>query len=152
MKIEVSKWIFDSTHSYKIKSLVKCCDEIINSDVVTLVEDYENGDDTDYSVKLRNVNYEYDSYDDTYDDYTTYESIKHCPFCGERIDIEIVEIIDKNEEYLKLTQLRDELWNKYIKTDSIKKSNKLQQEVRELDKKINEIHMNDDLKGEIQEE
>ena len=148
MKIEVSKWVFDDAHSYKIKSLTKCCDEIINSDVVTLVEDYENGDDTDYSVKLREANYEYDSYDDTYDDYTTYESIKHCPFCGERIDIEIVEIIDKNEEYSKLTQLRDELWNKYKKTDSIKKSNKLQQEVRELDRKINEIHMNDDLKGE----
>ena len=148
MKIEVSKWIFDNTHSYKIKSLAKCCDEIINSDVVTLVEDYENGDDTDYSVKLRNVNYEYDSYDDTYDDYTTYESIKYCPFCGERIDIKIVEVIDKNEEYSKLAKLRDELWSKYTKTDSIKKSNKLQQEVRELDKKINEIHINDDLKGE----
>lgn len=149
MKIEVSKWIFDDTCAYKIKSLTKCCDEIINSDVITLANDYENGDDSDYSVKLRDVNYEYDSYDGDYYDYTTYESIQYCPFCGERIDVKIVEIIDKNDEYLELTQTRDELWNKYKKTDSIKKANKLQQEVGELDKKINELHMNDDLKGEI---
>lgn len=149
MKIEVSKWIFDDTCAYKIKSLTKCCDEIINSDVITLANDYENGDDSDYSVKLRDVNYEYDSYDGDYYDYTTYESIQYCPFCGERIDVKIVEIIDKNDEYLELTQTREELWDKYKKTDSIKKSNKLQLEVRELDKKINEIHTNHDLKGEI---
>lgn len=149
MKIEVSKWIFDDTCAYKIKSLTKCCDEIINSDVITLANDYENGDDSDYSVKLRDVNYEYDSYDGDYYDYTTYESIQYCPFCGERIDVKIVEIIDKNDEYLELIQTRDELWSKHMKTDSIKKANKLQLEVRELDKKINEIHTNHDLKGEI---
>lgn len=148
MRIKISKWCFDDTHSYKIKSLTECCDKIMNSNVITLVEDYENGDDSDYSVKLREINYEYDSYDDTYDDYTTYESIKYCPFCGEKIYIEIVEVIDKDKEYSELTQLRDELWNKYKKTDSIKKSNKLQQEVRELDKKINELYMNNDLKGD----
>lgn len=149
MKIEVSKWIFDNTHSYKIKSLTKCCDEIMNSNVITLADDYENDDDTDYSVKLREVNYQYDNYEGDYYDYVTYESIKYCPFCGKRIDIDIVEILDKNEKYLPLKKTRDELWNKYKKTDSIKKSNKLQQEVRELDEKINEMHMNDDLKGEI---
>ena len=147
MKIEVSKWIFGGTCSYKIKSLTKCCDEIINSNVITLAYDYENDDDSDYSVKLRENHTEYDSYDHSYDDYTTYESIKYCPFCGEKINIKIVEVIDKNDEYLELTQTRDELWDKYKKTDSIKKANKLQLEVRELDRKINEIHTNHDLKG-----
>lgn len=148
MNIKVEKWEFDGERSYKILELTKCCDKITKSNVITLRDEYENDDDLDYSVKLRDVNYEYDNYDRDYYDYTTYESIQYCPFCGEKIDIEIVNTIDKTEEYLELKQDRSELWEKCRKTDSKKKESQLREEIYELDRKINEFHINDNFKEE----
>lgn len=150
MNIKVEKWEFDGERLYKILELTKCCDKITKSNVITLRDEYENDDDLDYSVKLRDVNYEYDSYDRDYYDYTTYESIQYCPFCGEKIDIEIVNTIDKTEEYLELKQDRSELWEKCRKTDSKKKESQLREEIYELDRKINEFHINDNFKEEEQ--
>ena len=144
MNIKVEKWEFDGKKSYRIVELTKCCNKITESNVVILTDDYENGDDTDYSVKLMETQIVYD-YDDCYETYL-YEHINFCPFCGEKIDIEVVKIVDKTEEYLSLKTQRDELWKKVMKTDSKKKEAKLREQIYELDRKINELHINDNFK------
>lgn len=143
MKIQVEKWTFDGEKSYKIVQGEKCCDKILSSQVIVLNDDYENGDDTDYSVKLENYSVEWD-YDGEQEIYT-YEPIKYCPFCGGKIEIKITNTIDKTEEYLELNNKREELWNKAIRTDSMKKSKKLREEVYALDKIVNELYYSDGL-------
>ena len=149
MNIKVEKWEFDGERSYKILELTKCCDKITKSNVVTLTEDYENGNDTDYSVKLADMRIQWVDFDD-WDEYYTYERINFCPFCGEKIDIEIVNTIDKTEEYLELKLQRDGFWAKANKTDSRKREATLREQAYELDKKINEFHINDNFKEEEQ--
>lgn len=143
MKIQVEKWIFDGERSYKIIQAEKCCDKILNSQVVVLNDEYENGDDTDYSVKLQKYEHYWD-YEDEIEDYT-YEPIKYCPFCGEEIEIEIVNTVDKNEEYPELKNKRKELWDKYKNTDSIKELQSLKPIINSLDKEINEMYECDGL-------
>ena len=143
MKIQVEKWTFDGEKSYKIIQAEKCCDKILNSEVIVLNDDYENGDDSDYGVKLEKYEHYWD-YEDEINQYT-YEPIKYCPYCGEKIEISIVNTIDKTKEYLELIKRREELWNKAIKTDSRKKSDKLREESYALDKVINELYYSDGL-------
>lgn len=143
MHIKVEKWEFDGERTYKIIGLTKCCDEITNSDVITIRNEYENDDDTDYSVKLiDNLNF----YDDDWS--CIYKHINFCPFCGERINIEIVNTVDKTEEYLELEQARKELWDKCRNTDSKRETSQLQNQIYELDRKINELHSDDIFKEE----
>lgn len=149
MKVIIKKWIFDDTCSYKVKSIKKCCDKILNNNLIDLVYDYDNEDDTDYSVKLIDRRYEYDVYDKGYYDITNYENIDYCPFCGEKIEIEIGSVINKNKEYCELKNQRSSLYDKCNKTDSIRERDLLRERVRELDNKIDEFHKNSDLKGEI---
>lgn len=143
MDIKVEKWKFDDTKSYKILELKKCCDEIINSNTITLCDDYNEGSDADYSVKLSQYHCEH-SYEDYFDHYT-YENIKYCPFCGEKINIEIVSVINKDNCYIELSNKRDSVWSKINKTDSKKKESLLRNELMELDNKINQLYVNDDL-------
>lgn len=147
MNIKVEKWEFDGERSYKILELTKCCDKITKSNVVTLTEDYESGDDTDYSVKLADMRVQWFDFDD-WDEYYLYEKISYCPFCGEKINIEIINTIDKTEEYLELKLQRDGFWAKANKTDSRKREARLREQTYELDKKINEMHINDNFKEE----
>ncbi len=143
MDVKIEKWEFDEKKSYKILKLTKCCDKIIMSDSVDLIYDYENDDDYDYSVKLidRKVFHDYDDWDEV----CIYEHIEFCPFCGEKINIEITNTVDKTEEYLSLKTQRDELWKKVIKTDSKKKELISRKQVYELDRKIDEFYANDSL-------
>ena len=143
MKIKVEKWTFDASRSYRIVQSEKCCDKILNSEVIVLNDDYENGDDSDYGVKLERYEHYWD-YEDEINQYT-YEPIKYCPYCGEKIEINIVNTIDKTEEYLELIKRREELWNKAIKTDSRKKSERFREESYALDKVINELYYSDGL-------
>ena len=141
MKIKVEKWTFDGSKSYRIVQAEKCCDEILNSETVVLNYEYENDDDTDYCVKLVKGEWEY--YSENYD--YTYEKIKYCPFCGSKIEIEIVNTVDKTEEYFELKEKRKTLWSKCNKTDSKRESEELRIEVGILDSKINAMYNNDGL-------
>ena len=96
MNIKVEKWEFDGERSYKILELTKCCDKITKSNVITLRDEYENDDDLDYSVKLRDVNYEYDSYDRDYYDYTR----GHLPNAINIPTNQVVDRINQIQQYL----------------------------------------------------
>lgn len=156
MKIRAEKWFITGKMeytSYKIVSIKKCCDELINSENISLNKafnehscyDYDSSEG-DYSVKLTRCEY---------DDETGYEflheKINYCPFCGSRINIEIINTIDKTEEFNTLEKQRDELWNKCCKIDSKKKASELHQQVEALDIKINDMLSSDDFeKGECE--
>ena len=160
MKIKVEKWITDEYDnvSYKIKEIHKCCDKLINSKNISANAEYcedehYTGDNTyedcSYSVKLVRKEEEGIPWEDYTETRFYYEKIGFCPFCGEKIEIEISdEVIDKQEEITQLEKEREETWDKCRKTDSKKKEQELQKRVRQLDNKINEIHMNDDFTKE----
>lgn len=149
MEIKVEKWIVDGNVSYKILSIDKCCDKLINSKNTTInngldeFNNYYDEDQDSYSVKIARDEYDYDGWNDTY-----YEAINYCPWCGSRIEIEVINVIDKTEEYLSLRKERDTLWEKCRKTDSKKQENELEQQVRELDKKSNGMYISDDFTKE----
>lgn len=155
MKIKVEKWITDEygDTSYKIKEIHKCCDKLINSKNITINNEYCENEiycgDNSYSVKLvreveESIPWEHDTETRHY-----YGKIDFCPFCGEKIEIEISdEVIDKQEEIELLEKEREDAWNKCRKTDSKKEEYELQQKVHELDNKINSIYMNDDFTKE----
>ncbi len=144
MKISVEKWTIDENVFYKTLKIEKCCDRVITSENITLNNEYcENdtySDDNEYAVKLVRNEHEYDGYDETY-----YEKIDYCPFCGEKIEIDIVNTVDKTEEYKTLREERDLLWKKCCKTDSKKTEYKLRNQVRDLDLKINKMLQSDDF-------
>ena len=75
-------------------------------------------------------------WDDEYEE-DTYYKINYCPFCGEPIEISVVGEEDIDECYKVLSKQRDELWKKYKRTDSKKKSEELRKQVQELDDQIN---------------
>lgn len=152
MKIKVEKWIvnedaYNYQEIYKIKSIEKCCNKILHSKNIDINNEYCEDDvyedDNKYGVKLVRHEEETFSWEDWTDTSYYYESISHCPFCGKKIDIEIISAIDKTEEYSQLTKEREVLWNKYRRTDSIKKQEILKEQLNELDEKINNILEND---------
>ena len=149
MKIEVEKIMFDNNEEvqYKIVNIDKCCDEILNSsDYVDIsgdnyTDEIENYLDN-YNVKISNS---YLDCCDTLD--TNYKTIKYCPFCGEKIEIVIVNTVDKNEEYNKLQKERDTLNDKRRNTDSKKEEQELNEIIHNLDNKINSFYDNDNFES-----
>lgn len=155
MKIKVEKWITDEYDnvSYKIKSIEKCCDKLTNSKNISINNKYSEGDnsyeDDSYSVKLVRKEEEGVPWEDYIETNYYYEKIDFCPFCGSPIIIEFSdEVIDKQEELKQLREERQIVWDKCCKTDSKNKEKELQQQVYELDNKMNDIHTNDDFTKE----
>ena len=64
--------------------------------------------------------------------------IRFCPHCGEEIQIHVSEEQDLSGKYQELSKERAELWKQCQKTDSKKKEAQLQDQVHELDRKINQ--------------
>lgn len=147
MEIKIEKWITEDGNSYKILKIEKCCDKILKSSNITLNSEFSEDDtyedEKGYSVKLIRKETDYEGYTDYF-----YETIRFCPFCGKSIGIQIVNEVDKTDEYKTLTNEREILWKKCCKTDSRKKEQELREKVRELDNKINKILEDDDLKEE----
>ena len=142
MNIKVEKWIFDEdVESYHILDIEKCCDELIeNEDYITICCD------DGYSVKIMSSYDAYDGWDDCRDIITNYKAINYCPFCGEKINIEIVNTIDKTAEYEKLINKRDSLNIQRRKTDSKKEERELSEEIEILDKQIKMFYKSDCFK------
>lgn len=143
MKIEAEKWIIDDMESYKILNITKCCDKLIKSENICLNSQYDEHefyDNAEYSMKLQRDQNDYDG-----DLITYYEKIDYCPFCGEKIQIEFTKEVDKTEEYNKLEAERSELNTKYRNTDSIRKRDKINEKLRELNAKLNSMLSSDGI-------
>lgn len=150
MKIKVIKQIVRDKDcseydivSYKIKSIEKCCDDIINNPAIEL-----SSQPFDYNEELYGV-YLKQGYIDSipYEDYDTmeynYYKIDYCPFCDEKIEIEIIEEINVTDEYNRLKNERIKIHNNWTNCDSIKEKNKLECIRNEYDKKINEFYLSE---------
>ena len=142
MEIKVEKWITDEVVSFKILGIEKCCDKLINSKNITVNNEF----DEEYLVKLCGESMDYTTYDD-YDFPTPYyETINYCPFCGSPIFIEITNTIDKTKEYDALRKEREILWDKCKKTDSKNEELLLKEQIKEIDKRTNDMLTSDNFK------
>lgn len=145
MYIKTKKIKFDDEVSYKETQFEYCCDKMEDNDAIVLGNEYDEFEyEGVYSVKLMKTDVNYGVYDDDYtsEDYRYYK-IDFCPFCGEKIVIEVVEEVDLSEEYFNLKEQRDEHWDECRKTDSKKKENELREIVHELDRRINDFYKSD---------
>lgn len=146
IKIQLEKWAFDNSVSYKVLSLEKCCDEIQQNPLIDFhVGYFENGDD-ECAVALC----ETDTYPEPWEDYYTtdyrYYKINRCPFCGEPISIEIVDTVDKTSEYKQIEAETYELRKKINRCDSKKKVFQLEGEFREKNNMLNGFYQSGSIK------
>ena len=138
MKIELIRQNIGDNHSrgYKYKPLKYCCKKLKDNEVINLVDEYTDDDYGELvpSVAVHRTEIVRDWEDEWEEDY--YYRIDYCPFCGEEIKIAIVKEEDVSEIYSKLDKERKEVWRKYCKTDSKRKSEELNKIVRNLDDAI----------------
>ena len=171
MKIELIKQTLNSDYGYlencyKYKPIEWCCERIKNNPLIKLGvdEDYyykfncpeDCNDDCDVCDMVNNdiehvpsMTIEYEVTVNSYDDYWTEEHcyrIDYCPFCGEPIEVSIVEEEDISEVYHNIEKEREEMYKMRVKTDSIKKRQELDVIVRKLDEKLNYFHSLEEYK------
>lgn len=154
MKIELIKLKFNDTCSYKYKPFEHCCDEIQNDKAIVftgedLVHSNDCWDDGRYVPRFCASHTEIiTSYEDEWEKTDNYP-IQFCPYCGEKIEIEVVDEIDVSDKYNELSKQRDELWKKCQRTDSKKREVELRERVGKLDKQINGLYLLDEWKGDV---
>lgn len=153
MKIELIKLKFNNIHSYKYKPFKYCCDEIQNDKTIVftgedLVHSEDCWDDERYVPRFCTSHTEFiTSWEDEWEQTDNYP-IKFCPYCGEMIEIAVVEEIDVSEKYKELSKQRKELWEKCQRTDSKKKEYELREQVGKLDDQIDSFYWLDEWKEE----
>ena len=158
MKIELIRLKFNDAHSYKYKPFTHCCDEIQNDKAIVFTgEDLicndifglvvRDSDDIIIPQFCASHTEVITSYEDEWEQTDNYP-IQFCPYCGEKIEISVVDEIDISDKYEELTKQRDELWKKCQRTDSKKEEHELRKQVRKLDDQINDFYELGEWKGE----
>lgn len=145
MKIELIRQKFNDTREYKYKPFTYCCEKIKDNPCIMFSDEVETDDRED----------DYDEYTfpafalwQSETDYAwgnsfindNYYKINYCPFCGEPIKISVVDEEDVDDIYKSISKQREELWNKYNKTDSKKRAEMLYKQVHELDNQIDWLY------------
>lgn len=143
MKIELIRQRFNDTRGYKYKPFSWCCENIKENPCIVFSDEVYTDDDVENECTFPALALWHSEvikdWDDEYEQ-DTYYKIKHCPFCGEKIEISVVGEEDVGEYYKSLSKQREELWKKYNKTDSKKKSQELYGQVHELDNQIDWLY------------
>lgn len=149
MKIDVVKIHFkneygDNEWSYKYYPFEYCCNHLkYSNEIISFgTEGNTIHDEEGYLTQLDDESPHFSihweepiPYED--DTWTEYTSINFCPFCGEKIDINVVKKEDKSLDYATMSTLRNMLNERRRKTDSKKENEELDKEIYELDKKLN---------------
>lgn len=137
MKIEIVKQNFGDECSYKYKPMSFCCEKLEKNPVINLIVD-EYDDDMNYIFDPQLCITDHDSWTEWEEDFEqdNYYPIKFCPFCGEKIETEIVKDEDITDEYERISRERDIFWNGAQVTDSKSKETSLRRKVQEMDEKI----------------
>lgn len=137
MKIELIKQKFNSTRGYKFKPFVWCCDKIKDNPCIVFSDEvYAEDDLPAFALLYTKV---YKDWDDEFEQDTHYK-INYCPFCGEPIEISVVDEEDVDDYCKTLIKRREELWKKCNRTDSKKKERELRDQVHELDSQIDWLY------------
>ena len=131
-------------YSYKYLPFEYCCDKLKNTDYIVFSDDYDYLDPNDYC----------DEYDNTIPGFSfyceepqaweelpenCYYRIGYCPFCGQKININVVREEDRTSQYAVMKYLREVKNELSLKTDSKSEYDKLFSEMREIDQEINEF-------------
>lgn len=159
MKIELIKLKFNDTCAYKHKPFTYCCDEIQNDKAIVFTgEDLvcndtfglvvRDSDDNIIPQFCNSYTETFNSWGDEYEQTDNYP-IQFCPYCGEKIEISVVDEIDVSDKYDELTKQREELWKKCQRTDSKKKESELREQVSKLDKQIDSFCWLDEWKENV---
>ena len=148
MIVEVEKWVFDGSESYKIVKFNACCKKILSYPDIFLNREGGYNILGEYSVTIkREVPIPYE--DGTWPEY---ETISFCPFCGEEIIIKAIREVDKSEFLQTLEEQREVAHKAMDKTDSISERRKFEKERQRLDVEINTIYESDDFPNRNNEE
>ena len=148
MRVEVEKWVFGGSESYKIIKFDRCCEKILSYPDIFLCREGDCTTLNEYSVNIRQevpIPYENGTWSE-------YETITFCPFCGEKIIVSVVGEVDKSELLQALEGQREVAHKAMDKTDSISERRKFEKERQRLDTEINAIYESDDFPNRNNEE
>ena len=154
------------THKYF--PLKYCCDKLKHTKYIELtdelmsfcsicdVEDrYDCSDDCDLYKDGKHINLSFcyeDTHPEPWEDYyatdTYYIPLDYCPFCGEKIEVEVIKKEDITEEYLEAEKKYEEIHKKWMKCDSIKRRSVLEEEWRTWSDKMDEMMRFGEYKNE----
>lgn len=137
MKVEIIKQNLGDEVSYKYKPMSFCCDELARSPVIELVAG-EYDVTINYILEPRFCIVDYEEWTEWEGEFhrDDYYPIKFCPFCGEKIETEIIREEDVSDKYARLERERDILCKGARVTDSKSKEENLRRKVRELENKL----------------
>ena len=137
MKVEIIKQNLGDEVSYKYKPMSFCCDELARNPVIELVVgEYDVAENYISEPQFCITDYEkWTEWEEEFRRYDCYP-IKFCPFCGEKIETEIIREEDVSDEYIRLERERDILCKGARVTDSKSKEEDLRRKVRELENKL----------------
>lgn len=131
-------------YSYKYLPFEYCCDRLKNFDYIEFNAEYDRSDPNAYCDENGNIipgfsiTFEEPVAWEDYND-TVYYRIDYCPFCGQKININIVREEDRAGQYAVMKYLREVKNELSLKTDSKSEYYKLFSEIREIDQEINEF-------------
>lgn len=143
MKIELVKLDFDDESVYKYKPMSFCCNKLKDNLIIQLTDGmYCEDKNLDYDDMPRMCIVLHEVWNEWGEDMEsdTYYPIKFCPFCGEKIEYELVAEEDIDNEYQRLSRERDILFKGAQVTDSKSREKDLREKVHELDKKIQYLY------------
>ena len=134
----------DDNYSYKYIPFEYCCDELKDSEYIKFNDECNYNDPNEYLDKEGNV---VPGFSITFEEpvvwegYTepVYHRINYCPFCGQKININVAREEDRTGQYATMKHLREVKNELSLKTDSKSEYDKLFSEMREIDQEINEF-------------
>lgn len=136
MKVEIIKQNLGDEVNYKYKPMSFCCEKLARNPLIELVSD-EYDVTENYILEPRFCIADYEKWTEWEEEFSRddYYPIKFCPFCGEKIETEIIREEDVSDEYARLERERDILCKGIRVTDSKSKEEVLRRKVREMDEK-----------------
>lgn len=131
-------------YSYKYIPFEYCCDKLKDSEYIKFNDECDYNDPNVYFDNEGNVIPGFSiTFEEpvAWEDYTepVYHRINYCPFCGQKININIAREEDRTGQYAAMKYLREVKNELSLKTDSKSEYDKLFSEMREIDQEINEF-------------
>lgn len=131
-------------YSYKYIPFEYCCDKLKDSEYIKFNDECNYNDPNVYLDNEGNVVPGFSiTFEEpvAWEDYTepVYHRINYCPFCGQKININVVREEDRTSQYAAMKHLREVKNELSLKTDSRSEYGKLFSEMREIDQEINDF-------------
>lgn len=151
MKIDLVKIKLSQSDKYKYKPIKWCCNEMRNNPVTLFTNDdlmrIEDWDYQEHPQMCLNYDYVVQDYEDDYEMTENYP-IKYCPWCGEKIEINVVDKLDMVTREHEIMDKFEKLREKINKSDSISERIRLSRKEESLRKEIDKMYELDKWTGE----